>query len=273
MALYSYVKENNSPKRKIISYFSYFSLVLGSLLMFWSFYPIISFEIYSKVFLQERLYSPVRKSEATSFSNMASSVLGSSDIRSSDLKDFTEANLWFPTRPQGNSYLLTKESSNSAVIADNSSSSFMIGASKKKLANIKEFILSIPKLGIKDAKVVVGGNDLTRSLIQYDPKSLPGENGNVIIFGHSTLPQLYNSRDYKTIFTYLPSLENNDKIYIKVDDQNYEYTVYEMFVVEPDQVSVLEQKTDAAYLTLITCVPPGTYWKRLIVRAKFSPFK
>jgi len=35
-----------------------------------------------------------------------------------------------------------------------------------------------------------------------------------------------------------------------------------------DKISVLEQKYDASYLTLVTCVPPGTYWKRLVVKAK-----
>jgi len=33
---------------------------------------------------------------------------------------------------------------------------------------------------------------------------------------------------------------------------------------------VLEQKNDASYISLITCVPPGTYWKRLVVRAKLT---
>ena len=49
MALYLYVKEKNSSKRKIVTYFSYISLTIGALLLFWSFYPIVSFEIYSKL--------------------------------------------------------------------------------------------------------------------------------------------------------------------------------------------------------------------------------
>ena len=102
------------------------------------------------------------------------------------------------------------------------------------------------------------------------PRTLPGEYGNVAIFGHSTLPQLYNSKDYKTIFTYLSSLEKGDKIYITVGDLEYEYEVGEMFVVMPDKISVLDQKYDASYVTLITCVPPGTWWKRLVVRAKLT---
>jgi len=86
------------------------------------------------------------------------------------------------------------------------------------------------------------------------------------------LPQLYKSNDYKSIFTFLPSLQKGDKIFIKVEDVIYQYEVFEMFVVSPSEISVLNQEFDGSYLTLITCVPPGTYWKRLIVKAKLTPF-
>jgi len=36
----------------------------------------------------------------------------------------------------------------------------------------------------------------------------------------------------------------------------------------PEDVSILEQYYDGEYLSLITCVPPGTYLRRLVVRAK-----
>lgn len=139
-----------------------------------------------------------------------------------------------------------------------------------KNLSVKEYTLSIPKLNINNAKVTVGGEDLAKSLVHYLPQSLPGEYGNVVIFGHSTLPQLYNPKDYKTVFTYLDKLDNHDKIYITINDVEYEYEVYNLQVVNPDDIAVLEQRTDASYLTLITCVPPGTYWKRLVVRAKLT---
>ncbi len=163
------------------------------------------------------------------------------DTGSNKLQDLTKASLWFP-------------SVNSQVVSQN--------------INVKEYSLSIPKLNIEDAKVIVGGEDLKKSLIQFVPTSLPGENGNVVILGHSTLPQLYNTKDYKTIFTYLPSLKEGDQVEVKLGDQTFVYKVYEMIVVKPDKVSVLNQKFDGSYLTLITCVPPGTYWNRLIVKAK-----
>lgn len=243
MAIHVYIKENNSPKKKVVNYISYVSLTIGSLLLFWSFYPIISFELYSRLFIQNRISSPLPKSEIVSSLEKANSILGSYNVFSSNLRDFTQANLWFPALPQEK---ITKN------------------------LGVKEYQLSIPKLNIKNAKVSVGGDDLSKSLIHYLPQSLPGEYGNVVIFGHSTLPQLYNVKDYKTIFTQLPSLERGDKIFTTVGEVTYEYEVYDMFIVNPDQISVLEQNNDAAYLTLITCVPPGTYLKRLVVKAKLT---
>ncbi|MBI2051555.1 sortase [Candidatus Roizmanbacteria bacterium] len=243
MSLYRYVKEEKTIRRKVVNYFSYVTLTLGALLLFWAFYPVISFEVYSRFFFQQKLNSPVPNQIASSIT-LANSVLGTStELFSNNLRDFTQASLWFPTK--------TKVSS------------------QRKL-DIKEYALSIPKLNIQNAKVIVGGENLTKGLIQYLPTTLPGEYGNAVVFGHSTLPQLYNTKDYKTIFTYLPSLEKGDKVMVRIKDVDYEYEVYEMFVVKPDQISVLEQRYDGPYLTLITCVPPGTYWNRLVVRAKLT---
>ncbi len=243
MALYSYVRHEPSPKRDFVKSFSYIFLTIGAILMFWSFYPIISFEIYSRLFIDQGMSSPIPRTQLAASVEEAGNVLGSYDVFSSNLRDFVQASVWFPTKPQ--------------VMVSNE-------------ITVDEYTLSIPKLNIQDAVVMVGEDDLSRSLIHYLPTSLPGEFGNVAIFGHSTLPQLYDPSDYKTIFTYLPSLENGDIIQINLMGEEYEYQVYEMFVVKPDQVSVLEQRYDASYLTVITCVPPGTYWNRLVVRAKLN---
>jgi len=243
MALYAYQKVVSTPRKKAIGYISYMSLTIGALLLFWSLYPVLSFEIYSKVFIQPGVTSPVPRSETTSSLEQANSVLGSYNIFSNNLRDFTQASLWFPST------------------AD---------SQPTRVSSVTEYYLSIPKLNIKDAHVDVGGEDLTNSLVQYLPRSIPGEYGNAVVFGHSTLPQLYNVKDYKTIFTYLPSLEKGDKIDVKIGTDVYEYEVYDMFVVKPEQISVLDEQNDGSYLTLITCVPPGTYWNRLVVKAKMK---
>lgn len=243
MPCHVYLKKDNSTKKKAINYFSYVFLIIGALMLFWSFYPIISFEIYSQLFLKKNIKTPVSNLDSPIALSTANTVLGSFNIFSNNLRDFTQASLWFPLVSQ---------------------------AGTTSTLSVKEYFLSIPKLNINEAKVVVGGEDLSKSLIHYLPKNLPGEYGNTVIFGHSTLPQLYNPKDYKSIFTYLPSLEKGDIIKVKIADIEYQYVVYDMFVVNPNEISVLDQQKDGSYLTLITCVPPGTYLKRLVVKAKLK---
>lgn len=131
--------------------------------------------------------------------------------------------------------------------------------------------LSIPKLGIRNAIVNVGGNDLKKSLIQYPGTSLPGKPGNPIIFGHSTLPQLSRTTDYKSIFSFLPTkLTEGDALWVDIDGVTYKYFVERMVEMGPNDLSILAQRYDDSYLTLVTCVPPGTYMKRLVVRARIT---
>ena len=134
------------------------------------------------------------------------------------------------------------------------------------------YTLSIPKLDIEDATVAIGGDDLSKSLIQYPGTALPGKNGNAVIFGHSILPQFYNPKDYISIFSLLPTLEKGDEIFINYDGVSYTYVVEDMFEVRPTDIQVLEQDPSDAFISLITCTPPGDPRKpkRLIVRARIG---
>lgn len=133
---------------------------------------------------------------------------------------------------------------------------------------VQYYNLSIPKLKIKKALVEIGGDDLSKSLIHYKGTALPGQQGNAVVFGHSTLPQLYDPKNYLTIFSLLPTLERGDIVRIDYDGITYFYKIEKMFEVNPDDVEILIQRFDDAYLTLVTCVPPGTYLRRLVVQAK-----
>src|SRR3989344_2457404 len=137
---------------------------------------------------------------------------------------------------------------------------------------IKYYKISIPQLKVKDAVVEIGGEDLSKNLIHFKGTALPGKPGNAVIFGHSTLPQLYNPKNYLTVFTFLPSLKKGDEIQVDYDEVKYKFKVEQMFEVKPEDIQILEQRQDNSYLTLVTCVPPGTYLKRLIVRAKIVPY-
>jgi len=139
-------------------------------------------------------------------------------------------------------------------------------------SRITDYTISIPKLKIKKAVVKINAEDLTKSLFHYPGTALPGQYGNGVIFGHSVLPQFFNPKNYKTIFSTLPNLKKGDEILADFDGVVYRYRVIQMFEVSPDDISVLEQRFDSEYLSLITCVPPGTYLRRLVVKARLVKF-
>ncbi|PIV00284.1 hypothetical protein COS54_03310 [Candidatus Shapirobacteria bacterium CG03_land_8_20_14_0_80_39_12] len=160
-----------------------------------------------------------------------------------DLADYTKASNWFPGEK--------------------------VTFAQKENENLSYFF-SIPKLGIENAKVLVGMEDLKKSLIQYPGTVPPGRYGNTVIFGHSVLPQFFNPKNYLTIFSTLPTLKIGDSILVEYNGIEYKYLVEQMIEVVPDDISILAQRYDDSYLTLITCVPPGTFLRRLIVRARLS---
>ncbi|PIS09534.1 hypothetical protein COT75_01085 [Candidatus Beckwithbacteria bacterium CG10_big_fil_rev_8_21_14_0_10_34_10] len=133
---------------------------------------------------------------------------------------------------------------------------------------ITHYTLTIPKVKIKDAVVEIGGTKVKKNLVHYPGTALPGDLGNMVIFGHSVLPVFYNPKDYKTIFSLIPTLENGDIIYIYYDGIEFQYQVFDYKEVKPEEINILEQRFDQQTLSLITCVPPGTYLKRGIVKAR-----
>lgn len=135
---------------------------------------------------------------------------------------------------------------------------------------IDEYRLSIPGLRISEAIVKVGVENLNKSLAHYPGTAYPGKSGNAIIFGHSVLPQFFNPKNYMTIFSTLPKIKKGEQILVDFDQVRYTYLVEELIEVPPNDKSILAQRYDDSYLTLVTCVPPGTFLRRLVVRARLT---
>lgn len=106
---------------------------------------------------------------------------------------------------------------------------------------------------------------LENGVVHYPTTSKPGENGNAAFFGHSS-NNIFNKGKYKFAFVLLHTLEQGDTFYLTYNSKLYAYKVFSKKVVEPTQVDVLDPvpgKTATA--TLITCDPPGTSLRRLVV--------
>lgn len=151
---------------------------------------------------------------------------------------------------------------------DYTNSSTWFGSSKPitSFDNIV-YSLGIERLGIKNATVRNDHTDLKESLIHYPGTALPGDLGNAVIFGHSVLPQFFNPKNYLTIFSTLHTLDVGDEITVQSGPATYTYQIRDMYVTTPDDLTPLAQAYGNRTLTLITCTPPGTYLKRLIIKA------
>ena len=135
----------------------------------------------------------------------------------------------------------------------------------------EEFYLTVPKLNIENAVVKTNSADLNPEdfLGHYNGSALPGEVGNAFIYGHSVLPMFYNPKNYKAIFSTLGRLEVGDEFIISYNNREYRYKVEIGMVLPPEEVhptaDVKPKYLNESTVTLMTCVPPGTKAKRLLV--------
>lgn len=141
--------------------------------------------------------------------------------------------------------------------------------------NVPEFFdIKIPKINIKKGVVETNSFNMNpdKYIGHYAGTALPGEVGNVFIYGHSVMPFFFKEDNYKTIFSNLHKLENDDVIEVNYSGKTFKYKVFQKEILNPEDVKPLATITPAYLnektISLMTCTPPGTTLKRLIVAAK-----
>lgn len=182
---------------------------------------------------------------------------------------------------------ITTYNENLALISPNPKNQSILGVSVKNVddsfpalfstnkrvstAPYSEFTISVPSIKLQDIKVVVDTNEFEQNLAHMPGTALPGEKGNVFITGHSSLPQFYKPGNFKAIFAHLPEVKKGDEIIIEAGGQRFSYLVKGLKIVNPEEVWVINPPDEEGrYLSLMTCVPPGLYLKRLIVLAELK---
>lgn len=156
-------------------------------------------------------------------------------------------------------------------IQQNSEFPAFISSNKPKSPRpYSEFTVTIPRLNLEDVKTLVDSNNIESNLAHLPGSALPGERGNVFISGHSGLPGPLNP-DRRAFFKRLPEMRKGDKILIEAGGQQFEYIVEKLIIVDPKETWVINPPDDTGrYLSLMTCVPPGTTLKRLVVLARLK---
>lgn len=141
----------------------------------------------------------------------------------------------------------------------------------------KDFGIVIPKINA-NSKVIADVDPyneqeyqwaLTKGVAQAKGTALPGEEGNVFIFSHSSV-NFYEAAKYNSVFYLLSKLERGDEVILYYQNKEFKYKVTDKITVDPANLSYLTEKTSKKMLTLMTCWPPGTTLKRLIIIAEMS---
>ena len=162
-----YYKARKINYRKIVKTFALCLVISGTILFLYIFFPLISWQIYfAPTFASSKITSPIPSYQMINPANIGGLL---SNASSSLSIDYTDAANWYP-------------------------------GIEETADTIVSYSISIPKIKIVDAEVTNKNRDLKRHLVQFNSDTFPGEPGNSVIFGHSTLPQLYNPKDYKTVF-------------------------------------------------------------------------
>jgi sortase A len=141
-----------------------------------------------------------------------------------------------------------------------------------------EFGIVIPKIGA-NSRVVANVDPYNSQLYQRALSQgvahaagtvLPGEIGNSFLFSHSSV-DFFEARRFNSIFYLLNKLEIGDEIDIYLQDEKLVFLVTATGIHNPQEINFLKPGGSGQTLTLMTCWPPGTTFKRLIVTASLQP--
>ncbi len=237
-----YVKKNTGKTRKVVRFSGLGLFLTGILLGGYFFFPFISWKMYLEpVFASQMVTAPIP--QTTIITSDYIQGLWLSTARSIQQITNQNSSEWIPASPFSASHVDSQ---------------------------LTYYFLSIPKLKIENAVVTTIDTDLSRHLVNFPGTAVPPARGNAAVFGHSTLPPLFDPSNYKTIFANLHTLSVGDTLMVNANKSVFNYRIFSITVVEADETSYLSQESDNSYLTLITCTPPGTLWKRLIIKSKLE---
>lgn len=140
----------------------------------------------------------------------------------------------------------------------------------------KNFSIIITKLGI-NSKIIPDVDaensreyqkKLAEGVAHAKGSSYPDANGDVFLFAHSGT-NYDEALRFNAVFYLLNKLESGDEISVYYKGNKINYAVKEKAIVSSEEVRY-NAESDEKRLILMTCWPPGTTWKRLIITAESS---
>lgn len=176
-------------------------------------------------------------------------------------------------------FLNPYENSALLVSADNA-----VAPISKNPENIKQYPYSqksnsieIPSLGIT-APIVISQSmdkssitkDLDNGVVYYPGSVLPGENGQIIMLGHSAPPG-WPQIKYDWVFSKINELNPGDSIILHFNHSKYIYRVIGQDIIKPGQEVTSDQFNGGNnILAIVSCWPPGKDYQRIAVQAELE---
>lgn len=108
---------------------------------------------------------------------------------------------------------------------------------------------------------------LQDGVVHYPGTARPGQAGNFFVTGHSSYFP-WDPGKFKSVFARLDDLNVGDEYWIYYGGDKYRYVVTAKKVIDPSNVSVLDQPVNERVSTLMTCTPVGTALHRLVIQAQ-----
>lgn len=143
-----------------------------------------------------------------------------------------------------------------------------------KSPTAKDAKIIIPEIGVnapiilpKSTNSDVLNSALTKGVVHYPGSALPGESGNIFLFGHSTSLPVVKNKAY-TSFNNLSKLKKGDIARVRYGGREYWYKVTSV-AEKKDSEALIYFDSPKRMLTLSTCNVLGAKEDRFIVEAEF----
>lgn len=135
----------------------------------------------------------------------------------------------------------------------------------------QDFSIVIPKIGV-NADVIPGvdptnySDALEAGVAHASTSFLPGEDGTVYLFSHSTNYDWF-VKDLNAVFYLVKNLDSGDNVILIYKGKRYTYKITDKRIVSPKSTSYLYPYAGRKNLILQTCWPPGSVSQRLLIFA------
>lgn len=133
---------------------------------------------------------------------------------------------------------------------------------------VKKIGLDVTVANPSSTNVDVLDRYLLKGSVRYPTSGLLGENGTVLLFGHSSYLPIVHNQSYKA-FDGIQDLKEGDTVSVYAGSTEYRFTVKSVRVADATN-DIIELPQDAPHLTLVTCDSFASKSNRYVVTADFA---